>query len=270
MTPDAKCSLAEKAYEGYSNMHALLLLHVINAQQLEPLSATVVEKMAKAAIYCGDYFPDRNSCLEDSVLPQTISFFHTILDRTTIPCISSVEEAIRASCISPSSIPVICPATTMMCAIYYLNKYLLKFGRFTHSYHVAQRLILVAYLVAAKFIHANIKYMVVFDPLLGNEASLLHDESRSVLNTTTLGNKQDSTGFETNTATQLLRHMGDTFMAEHEINADQLCSMEMEFLHFMDYQLWIGPSTPLQLCSWFYSTLDLYCQGYHTTVNSRS
>lgn len=68
-------------------------------------------------IYCGDYD-------EPLILPETISFIRTLLDRTTLPCITSVDEAIRTSCTNPSSIPVICPATTTMSAVYYLNRYI--------------------------------------------------------------------------------------------------------------------------------------------------
>lgn len=68
---------------------------------------------------------------------------------------------------------------------------------------------------------------------------------------------------EASAATQLLRRMGNGLMDDHAINAAQLQSMEMEFLHFLDYQLWIGPTNPLQLWSWFYKTLDSYSTFYH-------
>lgn len=47
MIPDPDYALARKAYEGHSNLHAMLLLHVIHSRRLEPLSASVVGKKAR-------------------------------------------------------------------------------------------------------------------------------------------------------------------------------------------------------------------------------
>ncbi|ORZ23183.1 hypothetical protein BCR42DRAFT_404182 [Absidia repens] len=312
MKADTNCFLATRAYEDYSTLHAALLLHIINIRKLEPLSTHVVEQISKAMIYCGDYFEEVDT-QQDPVLPKTMTFIHSIMNRTTLPWITSVEDAIRISCTSQTSIPVICPATTTICAIYYLNRYKEKYGTFTHSYYATQRLFLVAYLVAAKFIRENLKSVVVMQddnalsalcpPSLCSTASTssistsstdMNQDDRSVYipkthntiqsfssSSTTDSqqqleiNHQDEVidtqatkmEFERNAA-QLLMQMGNNFMHDHSINTAQLCSMEVEFLHFMDYQLYIGPSTPLKLWPWFYTVVDYYDQLYHIGVKA--
>jgi hypothetical protein len=64
-------------------------------------------------------------------------------------------------------------------------------------------------------------------------------------------------------ASKLLSHLSRNTCLE-PIDATQLSSMEDEFLHFLDYQLLIGPSNPLQLWSWFYTVLDDYYQHYQS------
>jgi hypothetical protein len=152
----------------------------------------------------------------------------------------------------------------------------------------------VAYLVAAKFIYANLKSLVIHDSLCQHLSSHAKDDypqqqqkppyiptiQTATLSsppspppTTTMPSPSETHDdqFDTRTsvtkdATHFLEQVGNVFTGEQSMNPTQLCSMEMEFLHFIDFQLCIGPSNPLHLWSWFYTTLDDYCRQYHTTV----
>ncbi|KAI8084627.1 uncharacterized protein BX664DRAFT_169766 [Halteromyces radiatus] len=272
---------------------------------------------------CTDEIP-HDKTEEEPILSRTIAFLYSVMDRTVMHHPSaSVCDAIKLYCMNKSSIPVVCPATTMICALYYLQRFKQKFNIFSYSYQVGQRLVLVAYLVAAKYIHANLKSTVTYESSLSHPSNKNNNRQRplhhprvipwelswnssslsstseklqssyssdqpmppTIANIITPDNPSSSSSSSTSyhdtnsdnknnederaseeDAAQLLGKMGPSWSIN--LSTAQLCLMEMEFLYFLDYQLELGPSSPLQLWSWLDSILDSYCHRYHVTLKN--
>ncbi|KAI9300885.1 hypothetical protein BJ944DRAFT_272303 [Cunninghamella echinulata] len=72
----------------------------------------------------------------------------------------SLDDKIRKFCQNPSSIPTVCPSTTLLFAVHYIDKLKQKYKNVTGTNGCSKRLILVAFMIASKYIHSNLKIIV--------------------------------------------------------------------------------------------------------------
>jgi hypothetical protein len=197
-----------------------------------------------------------------SQLAQTIN---NLLSTTGIKGVADLDEAIVKTCANRSAMPVACPTTTMMVAICYIQRLKRKYSNVKGARGCSQRLLLVAYMISAKYIHACLRTIV--------DSSQYHkDEPQQMKKSIDVSTKPSGTVVEPvspvppQIVSAALRSgkEPDSPPASPPMNsskppqptAAQLYRMELEFLHFLDYDLLVP--NPCALIDWWYRCVRDY------------
>ncbi|CAO3646728.1 unnamed protein product [Cunninghamella blakesleeana] len=93
---------------------------------------------------------------------EIYQYFNYLLDSSSMneEKESSLDDKIRKFCQNDTSIPTVCPSTTLIFAIHYIDKLKQKYKDVTGTNGCSKRLILVAFMIASKYIHSNLKIIV--------------------------------------------------------------------------------------------------------------
>jgi hypothetical protein len=173
-----------------------------------------------------------------------------LLVTTGIKNCSDLDEAIIKTCANQSAMPVACPTTTMMVAMSYIQRLRRKYSNVKGARGCSQRLLLVAYMISAKYIHACLRTIVDYSH---------HKETDSVKQQPV--KPEEHVQFSPPPPTPSLSlgcvKQPDSPPASPPLcttkpqpTAAQLYRMELEFLHFLDYDLLVP--NPCALLDWWY------------------
>ncbi|KAF7722990.1 hypothetical protein EC973_002460 [Apophysomyces ossiformis] len=194
--------------------------------------------------------------VEKTKVEHLATFMTSLMNKTALPA-QTLNEAIRESCSNSFGIPVVCPATTTACAIFYMARLRKKYPP-EHSPGCVMRVFLIAYVVAAKLIHRSIRRVLQVQPHISDipsqEATRIDVKSLLVDSSPETRICQRITA-EDSVFTKIFEGQHPPFVPSSFLQPDVLCRMELELLHFLDYHLQISPN-PLHLWSWLESCLQ--------------
>ncbi|ORZ10113.1 hypothetical protein BCR42DRAFT_422763 [Absidia repens] len=88
-------------------------------------------------------------------------FMNHLLDTTSLNQTHlSLEKSIQHYCTKDVAVPTVCPGITLLFAVRYIERLKQSYGNVKGTKGCSRRLILVAYIIAAKHIHSNLKFIV--------------------------------------------------------------------------------------------------------------
>jgi hypothetical protein len=195
--------------------------------------------------------------LNSSRTAQLAETINNLLTTTAIKGVTDLDAAIMKTCANRSAMPVACPTTTMMVAICYIQRLKRKYQNVKGARGCSQRLLLVAYMISAKYIHACLRTIVDSSQHRQAEPQQIK-ESVSVLampSTTVV----EPVSPQAPKAVPVLGSARPdsppasppmTSTKPPQPTAAQLYRMELEFLHFLDYDLLVP--NPCALIDWWY------------------
>lgn len=157
--------------------------------------------------------------------------------------------------------PVACPTTTMMVAMSYIQRLKRKYSTVKGARGCSQRLLLVAYMISAKYIHACLRTIVDYSQHL-EEVKQISAAEEPVKPTVQASSPPMPTAQSLGSAKQPDSPPASPPMSstKSQPTAAQLYRMELEFLHFLDYDLLVP--NPCALIDWWYRCVrDLDCTG---------
>ncbi|KAG2183710.1 hypothetical protein INT43_006721 [Umbelopsis isabellina] len=231
-------------YNG-NTTQAILFLKAIKANNRQPMQPFTIPSLATDILK--NWEGGEQSSERTAQLVQTID---NLLVTTGIKNCNDLDEAIVKTCANQSAMPVACPTTTMMVAMSYIQRLRRKYSNVKGARGCSQRLLLVAYMISAKYIHACLRTIVDYSNYKETEPVKQqqikpedHVQSPPPPPAASLSfgcvKQPDSPPASpplTNTKPQP--------------TAAQLYRMELEFLHFLDYDLLVP--NPCALLDWWY------------------
>ncbi|GAB5589870.1 hypothetical protein Unana1_04770 [Umbelopsis nana] len=231
-------------YNG-NTTQAILFLKAIKANNREPMQPFTIPSLA--ADILKNWEGGEQSSERTAQLAQTIN---NLLTTTGIKNVTDLDEAIVRTCANRSAMPVACPTTTMMVAMSYIQRLKRKYSTVKGARGCSQRLLLVAYMISAKYIHACLRTIVDYSHYLEEAAKRTSAEipklptsqaSPPMPPAPLLGSAKQP---DSPPASPPLT------TSKPQPTAAQLYRMELEFLHFLDYDLLVP--NPCALIDWWY------------------
>ncbi|KAI7863036.1 hypothetical protein BDF14DRAFT_1885505 [Spinellus fusiger] len=132
---------------------ARLILQAIRLNDQRKLSQRCIEHIAHYITHVWE-----SNATEQNTL-DLVDVIKRLVTSTGIQA-SSVNEALRLFCRSSAATPTPCPSTTLLIAVNYIERLKQKYNYVKGSSSCSQRLIIVAYMMAAKYMHSNLCLIV--------------------------------------------------------------------------------------------------------------
>ncbi|CAO3594248.1 unnamed protein product [Absidia cylindrospora] len=109
----------------------------------------------------------------DETIHNIRHFMDNLLDTTGTDPSTPLKESIRQSCSRQSPVPTVCPGITLLFAVHYIERLKQNYTDIKGTHGCSRRLVLVAYIIAAKYIQSNLKLIVDTDlpPMKMNSSS---------------------------------------------------------------------------------------------------
>ncbi|ORX52018.1 hypothetical protein DM01DRAFT_1384268 [Hesseltinella vesiculosa] len=134
---------------------ACQLLQVVKSNAGQPLSETCI---AHLATYVTQSWENDAS---EAKVQDTKTFIHHLLDSTGLPTQdTSTDQVIESFCKRSSAFPVVSPSITLLIAMQYIDRLKMKYKAVHGTPGCSRRMILVAYVLATKFLHASLSSIV--------------------------------------------------------------------------------------------------------------
>ncbi|KAL0075670.1 hypothetical protein J3Q64DRAFT_1769256 [Phycomyces blakesleeanus] len=133
-------------------IQANLLLQAIRLNNLRRLSPGCIEHLA-------GYVTHAWEANTDDKTQQLTKVINNLLDSTAVEA-SSLDDALVKFCRNSIATPTVCPSVTLLVAIGYIERLKQKYNNIKGTSGCSQRLVMVAYMMAAKFLHANLRLIV--------------------------------------------------------------------------------------------------------------
>ncbi|KAI9012668.1 hypothetical protein CLU79DRAFT_400049 [Phycomyces nitens] len=142
----------------YSSTHtqATLLLDAIRLNNLRRLSPGCIEHLARYVTHAWE-----NETTEKT--KELIKVMNNLLDSTGLSA-GSLDEALVKFCQNAIATPTVCPSVTLLVAVGYIERLKQKYNNIKGTSGCSQRLVMVAYMMAAKFMHANLRSIIDTTP----------------------------------------------------------------------------------------------------------
>ncbi|ORX45873.1 hypothetical protein DM01DRAFT_1311485 [Hesseltinella vesiculosa] len=191
---------------------ACMLLQAIELNQRRALHPRCLAHLAMFVVKTWETDPCEEKCKE------LYQLLHTLLASSNIDE-PSLEKSLRMFCQNSASTPTPCAAVTLLVAISYLERLNQKFGSIRGTIGCGARLISIAFLLAAQYMHDSLQ-LIIHVPL----------RDKQITEPVALPSPLQPT-----TEEQKLR----------------ISKLELEFLHLMDYDL--SFNDPAQLVHWAHS-----------------
>ncbi|KAI8065454.1 hypothetical protein BC940DRAFT_304141 [Gongronella butleri] len=137
-----------------SYTQACHLLQLIKRNNGKRLSPGCIAHLGKYVTAAWEERPD------DAKAHDTIAFLQHLLDTTGIQGTTSIDQAVHQFCQQSAAFPVACPSMTLLIAMHYIDRLKKKYQATQGTPGCSRRLILVAYILATKYIHANLSLIV--------------------------------------------------------------------------------------------------------------
>ncbi|KAI8081422.1 uncharacterized protein BX664DRAFT_340362 [Halteromyces radiatus] len=132
---------------------ACLLLHAIEINRRQVLNARCIAHLANFVVKAWETDPNETKVRHLYQLMQSL-LSTTGIKQTTL------ETALVTFCRNTASTPTPCPSVTLLIAISYIERLNKKYDIIRGTVGCGSRLIMVAYLMAAKFLHDNLRLII--------------------------------------------------------------------------------------------------------------
>ncbi|ORZ24231.1 hypothetical protein BCR42DRAFT_87524 [Absidia repens] len=93
----------------------------------------------------------------DETIRNISHFMDNLLDTTGTDPTIPLNESILQSCSGQSPVPTVCPGITLLFAVQYIERLKQNYTDIKGAHGCSRRLVLVAYIIAAKYIQSNLK-----------------------------------------------------------------------------------------------------------------
>ncbi|KAI7879275.1 hypothetical protein K492DRAFT_208409 [Lichtheimia hyalospora FSU 10163] len=140
----------QNAYAG-SHYQAHLLLQAIDINRRERLSDSCLEHLAQHVA---------ESWESADKAPEISKLMKQLLDTTAVNRDTILEHALDRFCNqqdTTNAISTVCPSLTLLIAISYIDRLNQNYANFKGTNGCAYRLVVVAYMIAAKYMRANLR-----------------------------------------------------------------------------------------------------------------
>ncbi|KAG2178543.1 hypothetical protein INT44_001696 [Umbelopsis vinacea] len=237
-------------YNG-NTTQAILFLKAIKANNREPMQPFTIPSLA--ADILKNWEGEEPNSSRTAQLAETIN---NLLTTTAIKGVTDLDAAIVKTCANRSAMPVACPTTTMMVAICYIQRLKRKYHNVKGARGCSQRLLLVAYMISAKYIHACLRTIV--DSSEHQQAE--PQQMKEPVSVSIMPSVVEPVSPQAPKAVPVLGSAREpdsppasppmASAKPPQPTAAQLYRMELEFLHFLDYDLLVP--NPCALIDWWY------------------
>ncbi|KAI7870158.1 hypothetical protein BDF14DRAFT_1775150 [Spinellus fusiger] len=207
---------------------ACRFLQAIEINRRRSLSPRCVAYLANYVAHSWESNP------EPSKICGLIRLMATLLDSTTFNAHHSLTDTLQLYCSRSSSMPTICPAVTLLVAVSYIQRLNQRYIELKGTTGCGSRLILVAYIIASKFIHDNLRSILYNSYISSSPLS-----RTSSLHATPVTDQMNSFMKYEGLISSLLPCSNDKIV--------RIMRMELEFLTFLNYDLTIDDPTHLVL-----------------------
>ncbi|CAO3595586.1 unnamed protein product [Absidia cylindrospora] len=132
---------------------ACLLLHAIEINRRQLLNPRCIAHLANYVVKAWETNPD------ETKVRQLYQLMQNLLSTTAIKQ-PTLENALITFCQNTASTPTPCPSVTLLIAIGYIERLNKKYDIVKGTVGCGSRLIIIAYLMAAKFLHDNLRLII--------------------------------------------------------------------------------------------------------------
>ncbi|RUS34632.1 hypothetical protein BC938DRAFT_479422 [Jimgerdemannia flammicorona] len=220
-----------QAYRGdYSQ--GMLLLHAIRRNGKRTLTEQAIAETTNHILRIWEPNTEVDPARADALV-KFVKFFVT---KTQFPLEEmALEQAIIISCLNRSAVPVVCPVITLALATVYIDRLRKKYPTTQGASGCTQRLFLMSYIMAAKFIHASLGTLIASSTLLHNGHPIVRDRVKMAAAPSCLFTPMQTLASTTSLFASMLPRT----------TPQELHKMELEFLHFLDSDLTVHNASDL-------------------------
>ncbi|KAI9244114.1 hypothetical protein BDA99DRAFT_529451 [Phascolomyces articulosus] len=144
----------KKAYAP-SYKEACMFLRAIQINRREQLSPQCLRYLATFVVQSWEVEPT------EIKVTELMDVMKHLLDTTQIdPTLSDLDEAIKQTCRNPAAIPTVCPTVALLVAMRYIDRLKKKYNNIRGAMGCSHRLVVVAFMMAIKYIHANLRLII--------------------------------------------------------------------------------------------------------------
>ncbi|KAG2220816.1 hypothetical protein INT45_004477, partial [Circinella minor] len=245
---------------------ACMFLRAIQINRRERLSPECLRHLSTFVVQSWEVDPT------EAKVTELIDVMNHLVDTTQIDTTINLDEALRQSCRNPAALPTVCPIVALLVAMRYIDRLKKKYNNIRGAMGCSHRLIVVAYMMAIKFIHANLRLIIdvteeqeqkeeeeeeerqrrssldahIYSRLSTERSTLKKSPSPMVSSMVSppASPKSQCSQPEKN---QQQQQQQENDVSKNQ-RALQALRMEIEFLHFLNYDLTV--SDPVGLVEW--------------------
>ncbi|KAG0171023.1 hypothetical protein DFQ28_001374 [Apophysomyces sp. BC1034] len=259
--------LASSAYASNYNQ-ACLLLQAIQLNRRQRLSQQCISHLATYVTRAWEADPSQ------SKIEELIKLMTNLLNTTGLYEKAPLDQALKQFCRNPVAVPTVCPSVTLLVAVSYIERLKQKYTSIKGTQGCGYRLIMVAYMMAAKFLQTNLRSIINTTapsyspppspppppPQLSSISARLSSE-RSTLKQKIILPLPDLSMQPISPPTSPKSLSDYHFFPERKNNNTPpparnygVMRMELEFLHFLNYDLGLNDAT--RLVRWAHQFVD--------------
>ncbi|KAI9316639.1 hypothetical protein BX666DRAFT_1945333 [Dichotomocladium elegans] len=241
------------------------ILQAIRLNQREPLSQQCIHRLATYVVQAWEADPSITRVVE------LVDVINHLISATTLSSQPGLDDnLLRQYCRNPSALPTLCPSVALLIAMRYIDRLKKKYTSIRGAVGCSHRLVVVAYMMATKYIHASLRLVVNED----DDQLRQRQRQPSSSGSSQASNSDDSDPTEALPHTRLSTErstLNRPFVAaqppaspplsppaspktqrepslETSRRALRALRMEIEFLHFLSYDL--SCVDPISLVYW--------------------
>ncbi|KAI9491758.1 hypothetical protein BDB00DRAFT_873968 [Zychaea mexicana] len=137
-----------------SYKEACMFLRAIQINRRERVSPQCLRHLATYVVQAWEVDP------AEAKVTELIDVMTHLLDTTQVDTTLALDDALRQSCRNPAALPTVCPTVALLVAMRYIDRLKKKYNNIRGAVGCSHRLIVVAYMMAVKYIHANLRLIV--------------------------------------------------------------------------------------------------------------
>ncbi|KAI9026421.1 hypothetical protein CLU79DRAFT_717409 [Phycomyces nitens] len=230
----------EKVLAGVSYNQACGFLQAIEINRQRSLSPNCVAYLANYVARSWEAKP------EPSRVYSLMRLMTNLLATTAFNSNRSLMDSLQIYCERPLSMPTICPSVTLLIAVSYIQRLKQKYIEIKGTTGCGSRLIMVAYIMASKFLHDNLRTIIHTTQHTPppSKPTIPATNTNSSLHLITPPTSPKAPVKESTVSTSVIP------CASHPIDdrAVRIMRMEIEFLEFINYDLSVND--PIHLVLW--------------------
>ncbi|KAI8137489.1 hypothetical protein BJV82DRAFT_525188 [Fennellomyces sp. T-0311] len=229
-----------------SYKEACMFLRAIQVNRRERLSPQCLRKchLATFVVQAWEVNPT------ETKVTELVDVMKHLLDTTRIDT-ADLDEALKQSCRNPAAFPTVCPSVALLVAMRYIDRLKKKYNNIRGAMGCSHRLVVVAYMMATKYIHANLRLIIdVTEPRRRSSVDTLVFSRLSTERSTLKKSPSPmvSPPASPKSESECAQSPPEQQATSKSQRALRALRMEIEFLHFLNYDLTL--SDPVGLVEW--------------------